>query len=53
MSFRLLGAGEVRLARREVDLVVTEAAVEWLAEHGYEPEYGARPLRAEAFAAAA
>ena len=24
---------------------VTDAAIDWLAEHGYEPEYGARPLR--------
>jgi len=24
---------------------VSEAATDWLAEHGYEPEYGARPLR--------
>ena len=24
---------------------MTDAAVDWLAEHGYEPEYGARPLR--------
>ncbi|MGC5222948.1 ATP-dependent Clp protease ATP-binding subunit [Micromonospora sp. DT81.3] len=41
----LLGATSARLAGREVDLEVTEAAVDWLAEHGYEPEYGARPLR--------
>ena len=41
----LLGASEARLAKREVGLVVTEAATDWLAEHGYEPEYGARPLR--------
>ncbi len=41
----LLGATEGRLAKREVGLVVTDAAVAWLAEHGYEPEYGARPLR--------
>ncbi|GAA1940693.1 ATP-dependent Clp protease ATP-binding subunit [Microbacterium aoyamense] len=41
----LLTATRARLARREVDFVVTDAAVEWLAEHGYEPEYGARPLR--------
>ncbi|WP_345803286.1 ATP-dependent Clp protease ATP-binding subunit [Microbacterium sp. AZCO] len=34
-----------RLAKREVGLEVTEAAIDWLAEHGYEPEYGARPLR--------
>ena len=26
-------------------LEVTDAAIDWLAEHGYEPEYGARPLR--------
>ncbi|TDN92308.1 ATP-dependent Clp protease ATP-binding subunit [Microbacterium sp. BK668] len=34
-----------RLAKREVVLHVTDAAIDWLAEHGYEPEYGARPLR--------
>lgn len=26
-------------------LSVSDAAVDWLGEHGYEPEYGARPLR--------
>ncbi|WP_127475960.1 ATP-dependent Clp protease ATP-binding subunit [Microbacterium sulfonylureivorans] len=41
----LLGASEARLSKREVELTVTDAATEWLAEHGYEPEYGARPLR--------
>ncbi|WP_137843880.1 ATP-dependent Clp protease ATP-binding subunit [Microbacterium sp. 2FI] len=41
----LLGATDARLARRDVALVVTDSAVDWLAEHGYEPEYGARPLR--------
>ncbi|GAA2971033.1 ATP-dependent Clp protease ATP-binding subunit ClpC [Microbacterium terrae] len=41
----LLTATEARLDRREVALVVTDAAVDWIAEHGYEPEYGARPLR--------
>jgi ATP-dependent Clp protease ATP-binding subunit ClpC len=34
-----------RLARREVVLHTMDAAIDWLAEHGYEPEYGARPLR--------
>lgn len=34
-----------RLAKREIALHVTDAAIDWLAEHGYEPEYGARPLR--------
>ncbi|SDP02166.1 ATP-dependent Clp protease ATP-binding subunit ClpC [Microbacterium sp. ru370.1] len=41
----LLGATSRRLASREVTLEVTEAAIDRLAEVGYEPEYGARPLR--------
>ena len=34
-----------RLAAQGMVLSVSEAATDWLAEHGYEPEYGARPLR--------
>jgi ATP-dependent Clp protease ATP-binding subunit ClpB len=34
-----------RLAVRRIDLQVTEAAEEWLASTGYDPAYGARPLR--------
>ncbi|QAY72023.1 ATP-dependent Clp protease ATP-binding subunit [Agromyces protaetiae] len=41
----MLGATEGRLAAREVGFEVTDAAIAWLGEHGYEPEYGARPLR--------
>ncbi|MBM3716145.1 MAG: ATP-dependent Clp protease ATP-binding subunit [Actinobacteria bacterium] len=41
----MLGATARRLDAREVGLEVTEAAVDRLAEVGYEPEYGARPLR--------
>ncbi len=41
----LLGATDRRLAAREVAITVTDAAIDWLVEHGYEPEYGARPLR--------
>lgn len=41
----MLGATVARLASREVSLDVSESAVAWLAEHGYEPEFGARPLR--------
>lgn len=41
----LLGASARRLASRDVALEVTDAAVDRLAEVGYEPEYGARPLR--------
>ncbi|MDT0118312.1 ATP-dependent Clp protease ATP-binding subunit [Microbacterium sp. PRF11] len=41
----LLGATSRRLSARDVTLDVTDAAVDRLAEVGYEPEYGARPLR--------
>jgi ATP-dependent Clp protease ATP-binding subunit ClpB len=34
-----------RLAERRLQLAVTPAARAWLAEHGYDPIYGARPLR--------
>ncbi len=34
-----------RLADRRLELTVTDAAREWLAGHGYDPVYGARPLR--------
>ncbi len=34
-----------RLAERRLKLSVTDQAVEWLGEHGYDPTYGARPLR--------
>ena len=34
-----------RLADRRITLEVTEAAKEWLALTGYDPAYGARPLR--------
>ena len=34
-----------RLAARRLQLAVTPAARAWLADHGYDPIYGARPLR--------
>jgi ATP-dependent Clp protease ATP-binding subunit ClpB len=40
-----LGALRRRLAERRLELEVSEAARGWLAEHGYDPIYGARPLR--------
>ncbi len=33
------------LHAQDIDLDITDPAVDWLAEHGYQPEYGARPLR--------
>ena len=41
----LLDATRSRLAARNVSLDISESAIDWIAEHGYEPEYGARPLR--------
>jgi ATP-dependent Clp protease ATP-binding subunit ClpB len=40
-----LGLLEKRLAVRRITIDVTDAAKEWLAESGYDPAYGARPLR--------
>jgi ATP-dependent Clp protease ATP-binding subunit ClpC len=40
-----LARTEARLAAQGISLAVTEEAVDWIAERGYEPEYGARPLR--------
>ncbi len=34
-----------RIAARGVTLELTDEAAEWLAEHGYDPSYGARPLK--------
>jgi ATP-dependent Clp protease ATP-binding subunit ClpB len=34
-----------RLAARKLDLQVSPAAVDLLAEEGYDPTYGARPLK--------
>jgi ATP-dependent Clp protease ATP-binding subunit ClpB len=34
-----------RLADRRLELEVTDPARSWLANHGYDPVYGARPLR--------
>jgi len=34
-----------RLADRRITLEVTPAAREWLAQQGFDPAYGARPLR--------
>ena len=34
-----------RLQEQGVELSLTSAAREWLAEKGYDPQFGARPLR--------
>ncbi|MFE9093188.1 ATP-dependent Clp protease ATP-binding subunit [Streptomyces sp. NPDC007264] len=41
----LLDKTRRRLQAQEVSVTFTEQAVDWLAQHGYQPEYGARPLR--------
>ncbi|MBO3662077.1 ATP-dependent Clp protease ATP-binding subunit [Microbacterium stercoris] len=41
----MLGSTRARLSARAVSLEVSDAAIDWLAERGHEPEYGARPLR--------
>ncbi len=34
-----------RLHAQDIQVEFTTAGVDWLAEHGYQPEFGARPLR--------
>ena len=41
----LVGVLSARLADRRISLTLTDAARKWLAETGYHPSYGARPLR--------
>ncbi|HEX7715944.1 MAG TPA: AAA family ATPase, partial [Marmoricola sp.] len=40
-----LKAFDQRLAARRITVEVTDAARTWLTDHGYDPAYGARPLR--------
>jgi len=40
-----LAAFDRRLAPRRITVTVTEEARRWLTDHGYDPAYGARPLR--------
>ncbi|NMI01703.1 ATP-dependent Clp protease ATP-binding subunit [Pseudonocardia acidicola] len=41
----LLDETRDRLRAQGIDLTVEDAAVDWLAERGHRPEFGARPLR--------
>ncbi|MGY1815226.1 ATP-dependent Clp protease ATP-binding subunit [Blastococcus sp. SYSU D00820] len=41
----LLGETRRRMAAQDVELEFDDAAVDWLAERGHQPEFGARPLR--------
>jgi ATP-dependent Clp protease ATP-binding subunit ClpC len=41
----LLDETRRRLHAQSISVEFTRAAVDWLAEHGYQPEFGARPLR--------
>ena len=34
-----------RLAARRIELNVTDSAIKWLGENGYDPVFGARPLK--------
>ena len=41
----LVGVLGKRLADRRITLTLTDDARNWLADNGYQPAYGARPLR--------
>jgi len=40
-----LGIFRKRLADQQIDITLTDSAKKFLAEHGFDPVYGARPLR--------
>ncbi|MFD4469637.1 ATP-dependent Clp protease ATP-binding subunit [Rhodococcus sp. NPDC058505] len=41
----MLDDSRKRLADRGIGITFSDAAVDWIAEHGHQPEFGARPLR--------
>ncbi|MGX7107467.1 ATP-dependent chaperone ClpB [Hutsoniella sourekii] len=43
--FKFINQLEARLEHQEINLEITEEAAHWLAEMGYDPVYGARPLQ--------
>jgi ATP-dependent Clp protease ATP-binding subunit ClpC len=42
---KMLHDVRARLAARQIELTLTDAAADWLIEHGYDEAYGARSLR--------
>ena len=36
---------EKRLAERDISMIITPAALDTMADHGFDPVYGARPLK--------
>lgn len=42
IQFEVLGQ---RVAARRIELELSDEAASWLAEHGYDPSFGARPLK--------
>ena len=45
ITLLLLDQTKRRLRAQDITLDITDAAVDWLAKQGYQPEFGARPLR--------
>ena len=33
------------LSNKQIEVEFSEQAIDWLGEHGYDPDYGARPLK--------
>ncbi|ANK59587.1 ATP-dependent chaperone ClpB [Loigolactobacillus backii] len=42
---KLLAQLSQRVADQEINLIITDSAKKWLAQQGYDPAFGARPLR--------
>jgi len=41
----MIGELQKRLEEKEIEFTITDKAIEKIAEIGFDPEYGARPLR--------
>lgn len=41
----LFNQAKVMLAKNDIHLTITDKAIEWLSELGYDPQFGARPLK--------
>lgn len=42
LQFKLIAK---RLEKQGIDLQITEKAIDWIASVGYDPQYGARPVK--------
>ncbi|MFC7685646.1 ATP-dependent Clp protease ATP-binding subunit [Ureibacillus sp. GCM10028918] len=45
IAWKYVGHLQERVAQQEIELIVSKEAVDWIVEHGIDPQFGARPLK--------